>query len=392
MPNRRDFLRTSILAGAAGALSGALPGTLSGALPDGGALDRSVDLDAASRGIVGPAPRALRILLLGGTGFIGPHLVKRIVDRGHTLTLFNRGRSEPGMHAELFPALETRVGDRGGDLTSLETGNWDAVIDNSGYTPDEVGATARLLAGRVGQYIFTSTRGVYAGFTSEVMDEDAPVGIAGVPDTEWTGYGPLKALAERDVWASFPEGTSIVRPPIITGPGDNTDRFTFWYDRVDRGGEVMAPGDPSDPIQYVDVRDLADFVVKMAEERILGVYNVTGPAAPLSTAEFLHGLRGTTGNPVRFTWVPWGFLEEHGIRGGAQIAAWRAPTGANLNYGRVSNARALAAGMTFRPLAETAVDTLAWFRERVASGGAALRSGYAAEREAEVLAAWRGRG
>lgn len=397
MPNRRDFLRTSILAGAAGALAGRLPT----GLPRGGGGGSST---ASAADVVGAhgvleeravasvrTGSSLRILLLGGTGFIGPHLVKRIVDRGHELTLFNRGRSEPGMYAELYPALENRVGDRDGDLASLETGTWDAVIDNSGYTPQQVGATAQLLAGRVGQYLFTSTRGVYAGFTSASMDEDATVGTAGVPDTEWTGYGPLKALAEREVWAAFPEGTGIVRPPIITGPGDNTDRFTFWYDRVDRGGEVMAPGDPSDPIQYVDVRDLADFVVKMAEEGIRGVYNVTGPAAPLSTAEFLYGLRATTGNPTRFTWVPWEFLETQGIRGGAQIAAWRAPTGANLNYGRVSNARAQAAGMTFRPLAATAMDTLAWYRERVASGGPALRSGYSAEREAEVLAAWRGR-
>jgi 2'-hydroxyisoflavone reductase len=378
MPNRRDFLKTSFLAaGAAGALA-----------PFGAARA----LASPGAGVVrARAPRELRVLLLGGTGFIGPHLVHRILERGHQLTLFNRGQSEPGMFQELFVGLENRVGDRNDDLASLEEGSWDVVIDNSGYTPEQVGATARLLAGRAEQYIFTSTRGVYAGFTREVMDEEAPVGIAGVPDTEWTGYGPLKALAEREVHAAFPTGTSIVRPPIITGPGDNTDRFTFWYDRVDRGGEVLAPGDPTDPIQYVDVRDLADFVVHMAEEGTRGVFNVEAPAAPLSTAEFLHGLRATTGSPVQFTWVPWGFLEEHGIRGGAEVAAWRPPTGENLNYGRVDNRRAIAAGMTFRPLAVTAMDTRDWFRERVASGGPGLRSGYSAEREAEVLAAWHAR-
>jgi 2'-hydroxyisoflavone reductase len=386
MPTRRDFLKHSILAGGALGVAGMVggPGTAAAAAGFG-----SHGVLASRDASVSGGSRRLRILLLGGTGFIGPHLVKRIVDRGHELTLFNRGRSEPGMYAELYPALETRVGDRDGDLVSLETGTWDAVIDNSGYTPEQVGATARLLAGRVEHYLFTSTRGVYAGFTHPVMDEDAPLGIAGVPDTEWTGYGPLKALAEREVQAAFPQGTGIVRPPIITGPGDNTDRFTFWYDRVDRGGEVMAPGDPSDPIQYVDVRDLADFVVHMAEEGIRGIFNVEAPAAPLSTAEFLHGLRATTGNPVQFTWVPWDFLEEHRIRGGAEIAAWRPPTGQNLNYGRVDNRRAIAAGMTFRPLAVTAMDTMAWFRDRLASGGPPLRSGYSAEREAEVLAAWR---
>ncbi len=383
MATRRDFLKTSILAGGAAGLSGAfspLGAGLSGGIP---------------RGVSSPhrrTGRQLRILVLGGTGFIGPHLVHRILERGHELTLLNRGRSEPGMFAELYDRVEARTGDRDGDLASLETGRWDAVIDNSGYTPEQVGATARLLAGRVGQYIFTSTRGVYAGFTHEVMDESAPMGIAGVPPAEWTGYGPLKALAEREVHAAFPEGTSIVRPPIITGPGDNTDRFTFWYARVDQGGEVLAPGDPTDPIQYVDVRDLADFVVKMAEERIFGAYNVAGPAAPLSTGEFLHGLRATTGAPVGFTWVPWDFLEVRGIRGGAEIAAWRAPVGENLNYGRTDNRRAIAAGMTFRPLAVTAMDTLSWYLERVAAGGPPLRSGYPAETEAEVLAAWRREG
>jgi 2'-hydroxyisoflavone reductase len=387
MPSRRDFLRTSLLAaGAAGALR---PFEAAGFDP---ASRRADNLALRTGAGEGAPPERLRILLLGGTGFIGPHLVHRIVDRGHDLTLFNRGQSEPGMFTELYAGLENRIGDRNGDLGSLETGTWDAVIDNSGYTPEQVGATARLLAGRVEQYLFTSTRGVYAGFTSSVMDEDAPLGMAGVPDTEWTGYGPLKALAEREVQAAFPNGTSIVRPPIITGPGDNTDRFTFWYDRVDRGGEVLAPGAPDDPIQYVDVRDLADFVVHMAETRTLGIYNVEAPAAPLSTAEFLYGLRATTGNPVRFTWVPWDFLEARGIRGGAEVAAWRPPTGDNLNYGRVDNRRAIAAGMTFRPLAVTAMDTMAWFRERIASGGPPLRSGYPAEREADVLAAWHAAG
>lgn len=397
MPTRREFLKKSILAGGSAAVvAGLSPLGAAGASGPRSVGGEGFD-DRGVRGAAGPdssgrPARSLRILLLGGTGFIGPHLVHRILERGHALTLFNRGRSEPGMYAELYDRVEARVGDRDGDLGSLETGNWDAVIDNSGYTPDQVGATARLLAGRAGQYIFTSTRGVYAGFTHDPMDEDAPMGMAGVPDTEWTGYGPLKALAEREVWAAFPQGTSIVRPPIITGPGDNTDRFTFWYDRVDRGGEVLAPGAPDDPIQYVDVRDLADFVVKMAEERTLGVFNVTGPEAPLSTAEFLYGLRATTGSPVHFRWVPWDFLEAHGIRGGAEIAAWRPPTGDNLNYGRVSNARAVAAGMTFRPLAVTASDTLAWYRDRVEAGGPMLRSGIAAEREAAVLEGWRASG
>jgi 2'-hydroxyisoflavone reductase len=384
MTTRRDFIRHSLVAaGAMGAASfhGVFAAPATGLGPIRGDSTRTMGRER------------LRILLLGGTGFIGPHLVHRIVERGHTLTLFNRGRSEPGMFQEDYVGLENRVGDRDGDLTSLETGTWDAVIDNSGYTPEQVGATARLLAGRVEQYLFTSTRGVYAGFTQAVMDEDAPLGIPGVPPSEWTGYGPLKALAEGEVERAFPAGTAIVRPPIITGPGDNTDRFTYWYHRVARGGEILAPGDPSDPIQYVDVRDLADFVVHLAETGTRGVFNVEAPAAPLSTGAFLDGLRATTGNPVQFTWIDWDFLETQGIRGGAEIAAWRAPRGENLNYGRIDNRRAIAAGMTFRPLAVTAMDTLAWWNGVGGTrGDGTLRSGLAEAREAEVLAAWRARG
>ena len=375
MTTRRQFLKKSAALGGAMGL-GSLGAPLSAAWPGSFPLR--------------PRPsRSLRMLVLGGTGFIGPHLVHRILERGHELTIFNRGRSDPGMYEELYDGVENLIGDRDGDISALEGRRWDAVIDNSGYTPDQVRATARLLAGSVDQYIFTSTRAVYADFTHPVMDEDAPLGMPGVPREEWTGYGPLKALAEEEVQAAFPRGTGIVRPPIITGPGDRTDRFTFWYVRVDRGGEVLAPGDPGDPIQYVDVRDLVDFMVHMAEEGTEGVFNVEAPAAPLTSAEFLHGLRATTGNPVSFTWVPWDFLEGQGLRGGAEIPAWRAPEGEWLNYGRMDNRRAVAAGMTFRPLAVTAMDTLAWWKERPGTDGASLRAGYSLRREREVLAAWR---
>jgi 2'-hydroxyisoflavone reductase len=368
--SRRRFLQLSLTA--AGAIG-------AGILP--------APLNAHSAAYRPPASRRLHLLVLGGTGFIGPHLVRTALERGHTLTLFNRGRTTPAMFTELFAQVESLVGDRDGDIGALANRRFDAVIDDSGYTPQQVRDTTRLLQGNVAQYLFTSTRGVYAGFTTSPMNEDAPLGIAGVPDREWTGYGPLKALAEREVLAAFPSSTTIVRPAIITGPGDNTDRFTYWYVRVDDGGDVVAPGDPSDPVQYTDVRDLAEFYVHLIEQRTTGIFNLLGPAAPLSAAEFLHGIRATTASPVQFHWIGWDELDSLGIREGRELSAWRAPRGENLNYGRVDNSRAIAAGLRFRPLADTARDTRDWWQ---AQNFERLRAGIPPEAEARALATRRG--
>jgi 2'-hydroxyisoflavone reductase len=380
-PNRREFIRLAALgAGVLGA--GLWPiGTGAGAA-SAAAVRRPTD----------SAPgRSLRILILGGTGFIGPHLVRAVLARGHTPVLFNRGRTQPQMFAEQYAGLESLVGDRDGDIAALATGRWDAVIDDSGYTPEQVRATAELLRERVDHYVFTSTRGVYRDFTPAHVDEDAPLGMAGVPDSQWTGYGPLKALAEREVQRVFAGRHTIARPPIITGPGDATDRFTYWYVRVDRGGDVLAPGDPADPVQYIDVRDLVDFYLHVVEQRTSGVFNVVAPAAPLSSAAFLHGLRAGTAAPVSFTWVDWDFLESAGVREGRELSAWRAPRGANLNYGRVDNRRAIAAGLTFRPLAVTAGDTLAWWNTLPAERRDGSRAGIPADLERAALEAWRRR-
>ncbi|MFW6010649.1 MAG: NAD-dependent epimerase/dehydratase family protein, partial [Gemmatimonadota bacterium] len=272
--DRRGFLRRSALLGGGVMGSAAVFRPLLATEP--GVAPSTSGAPSAPGAADGPGDRSrrsLRILILGGTGFIGPHLVRRGVERGHTLTLFNRGRTEPRLFGELFPDLENLIGDRNGDISALEGREWDVVIDNSGYTPDQVRATAQLLSGAAGQYIFTSTRGAYADYTHPVMDESAPIGMRGVPEEEWEGYGPLKARAEGEVRRAFPRGATILRPPIITGPGDNTDRFTYWYLRVREGGEILAPGDPTDPVQYVDVRDLAEFIVHLAETGTDGVFN-----------------------------------------------------------------------------------------------------------------------
>jgi 2'-hydroxyisoflavone reductase len=375
---RREFVRTAAI----GALGTGALGTLGM-----GAAHGSVGGDVASQRSGTAAGRSLRVLILGGTGFIGPHLVRRVLERGHTPTLFNRGRTEPQMFPEQYVGVENLVGDRDGDIASLRRGRWDAVIDDSGYTPQQVRATAELLQDSVGQYLLTSTRAVYRDFTPAHVDEDSPLGMRGVPDSEWTGYGPLKALAEREVQRVFSGRYTIARPPIITGPGDNTDRFTYWYHRVWRGGRVLAPGAPTDPVQYVDVRDLVDFYVHAVEQKAYGVFNTVAPAAPLSSAEFLYGLRAVTPAPVEFAWADWDFLESQGIREGRELSAWRSPRGANLNYGRVDNRRAIAAGMTFRPLATTASDTLAWYHALPAERRAGSRVGIPADAEARALAA-----
>ena len=331
------------------------------------------------------AQGGLSILVLGGTGFIGPHLVQHALDRGHNVTLFNRGRT----NTHLFPEAEKLVGDRNDDLSALEGRRWDAVIDNSGYTPQQVGLSVDLLKGACDQYLFTSTRGVYTDFTRDVMDEDAPVGPTNPPAPDWTDYRDNKVLAERIVQDAFGARTQITRPPVIVGPGDRTDRFTYWVDRIDDGGDILVHGDPIDPIQFVDVRDLAEFYVHMLENSVKGIYNTVGPGSPLTNAGLVHGIKAVTATPSTFTWVDWDFLLVEGEQAQVSLPFWYRPVGRYLNYGRMVNRRAIDAGMTFRPLAITAKDTLDWHRTRSAEQQATLRAGLSREREAELLRKWR---
>ena len=370
MTTRRRFLEVS-----AGAAALSLAGPLR-------------PLVAANHLRAGAPKEGLDILILGGTGFIGPHVVSHAMDRGHRITLFNRGRT----NTHLFPDAEKLVGDRNNDLSALEGRTWDAVIDNSGYTPDQVQLSVELLKDSVGQYLFTSTRAVYRDFTAPVMDEDAPLGPAGIPEDQWEGYGPLKVLAERAVEAGFGSRTLIVRPPIIVGPGDRTDRFTYWVDRIDDGGEIMAWGDPDDPVQFVDVRALAEFFVHLLEQETAGIFNAEGPEASLSSGELLYGIRSVTTAPASFTWVDWDFLMDRGEEPQGSLPFWQPPRGRYVRYGRMVNTRAIAAGLRFRPLAVTAKETLDWHRTRPLEQQESLRVGLTRAREAELLEAWRARG
>jgi 2'-hydroxyisoflavone reductase len=378
MTSRRDVLR---LAGA-------------------GAIGLSLRPSAALGGEAGPigkAAKPLRILILGGTGFTGPHQVRYALARGHKLTLFNRGR-----RPKEWPApVEELVGDRNtSDLKALAGREWDVCIDNPTTLPFWVRDAGQVLRGKVGQYVFISTLSVYAGEKDPGQDETAPVfeykGQDPMKETIETLradveglYGPLKARSEKEAEAWFPGITTVIRPGLIVGPGDESDRFTYWPVRLDRGGEVLAPGDGSDPVQFVDARDLAEWTIRMAEARTLGVFNAMGPASPLTMGGLLEGIGAAIGSKAVLRWVPADFLEQQKVSPWGDMPVFIPGTGDNAGFSRRKNAMAVAAGLTFRPLADTAKDTLVWWKGQPAERQSKLRAGIAPDREAQVLAAWK---
>ncbi|MGH8172624.1 MAG: NAD-dependent epimerase/dehydratase family protein [Rhodanobacteraceae bacterium] len=348
-----------------------------------------------------PAPaKPLRILILGGTGFIGPHEVRYALARGHTITLFNRGES----HKEWPGTVEALVGDRNtGDLSALKGREWDVCIDNPTTLPFWVRDAGRALHGRVGQYIFVSTVSVYADTSKPGANESAALakyaGKDAMQETQETLkanmaelYGALKAASEREAEAQFPGIATIVRPGLIAGPGDETDRFTYWPVRLARGGDVLAPGDGSDPVQFIDARDLSEWIVRLAEQRAFGTYHAVGPAHELTMSRMLEGIGSAVHSDAKLTWVPPDFLEAHKVYAWSDMPVWLRGTGDTAGFARLDNRKAIDAGLTFRPLAATANDTLAWFRAQPAERQSKLRSGVSAEREAQLLSESRGRG
>lgn len=361
-----------------------------GSLPAGRHFPRRLLLASALapgfglRGAAAPK----RILILGGTGFLGPATVEAARARGHRLTLFNRGRTRPG----LFPDIEKLQGDRdprkGDGLKALEGRQWDVVIDNSGYYPRMVAASARLLAPHVRRYIFISTESVYAENNREGLDETDKLAAMPDPASESMGpnfeyYGALKALCEQAAEEAMPGRVSVVRPGYIVGPDDPTGRFTYWPVRVDRGGEVLAPGEPSDPVQFIDVRDLGAWLVHLAEQGITGIFNAAGPARRLAMDEFLQTCRKATPRKSTLTWVSADFLEQQKL----ELPIWAPYRGDTRGFHTRSAARAIRAGLRFRPHAETVRDTLAWYKTQQ-EGGRTRLAGPTAEQEAAALAAW----
>lgn len=376
-PSRRTFLRVAAVSG--GALG----------------LGLATNLDAFAANARAPhraKQRAkLRILILGGTGFIGPYQVQYALDRGHALTLFNRGQTNP----QLFPGVERLKGDRASDLSSLEGREWDVVIDNSATDPTWVERSARLLAPRVKHYMFVSTRSVYFDTSRVPMTIDAPV-FTRENTTVAAGralpYGLSKALAEKEAQKYFPGRSTVVRPGLIVGPGDLTDRFTYWPIRIERGGEVLAPGDGSDPVQVIDARDLSEWMIRLAEQNAVGVYNAVGPKNPRSFAEFLYGIKAVTTSEATFTWVDADFLAANRVRAYQEMPVWQPARNGREGFARFDLTREIALSLTFRPLAVTARDTLDYYHAQPAARQAQLAVGITAAREAEVLAAWHARG
>jgi len=338
--------------------------------------------------LVSKAGSPLRILILGGTGFIGPHEVRYALARGHQVTLFNRGKTNPG----LFPEVEKLQGDRAvGDYRSLQGRDWEAVIDNPTTLPRWVRQAADALKGHIQQYVFISTISVYAKNDIPNADETAELASAEEPQSEDIRkyYGPLKGLSEKETEKAFPGYATILRPGLIVGPGDLSDRFTYWPARIAKGGEVLAPGDPTDPVQIIDARDLAEFAIRVCETKITGVYNCTGPQSRLTISELLGGVRAVMTSNASLTWVDANFLKDHNARPWVDLPVWVPPKNDSAGFASRDIRRALDKGLTFRPLAVTAKDTLDFYNSEPEDRKSKLRAGLSPEREKEILAAWR---
>ncbi|HLO42025.1 MAG TPA: NAD-dependent epimerase/dehydratase family protein [Phycisphaerales bacterium] len=421
--SRRSFLQASALTAAALGVGGMLGSRTKAA----GLLGRA------------GSAKGLRILILGGTGFLGPACMEAALAAGHHVTLFNRGaretmRKERGRPSVVPEGVDVLYGNRdpnktaddwmegapaGPDgkkherdpnspkgLSQLEGKKWDAVIDTSGYFPRIAKASAEVLNPNIGQYLFISTISVYKSNASPGADENAELTTLSDPTTEEFGagfenYGGGKAMSEQAIMDVCKGKTTIVRPGFIVGIRDNTRRYSFWPNRISKGGDMVVPGSPTDPIQIIDVRDLAEWCVHLIEQKTMGVFNATGPASELTMKAFCEGTREGLGANTTFTWIPTDFLEKQGIPAGAIFAAYPLyipPTGETAGFHRVSVAKAVAAGLKFRPCSDTAKSMMDWIKTLPAdvqtgilppAPGTPGSMALTPEREAEIIKAWK---
>ena len=393
---RRDFLKTSLAAGGTFALGsgGATEPLAAAGLESGGRGSGASPDPHRQGGDREPSESPLRILILGGTSFLGPHQVRFALERGHSVSIFTRGRTEPSLFADAFEHVEHLIGDRSNDLTALEGRSWDVVIDNSGAQTAWTRDSAELLKDTVGSYLYVSSTGVYYPYLTTEIGENTEVDLvdpSGGEDGSWV-YGVMKATSEQAARDAFGDDrTLVVRPGYIVGPGDRSDRFTYWPVRFHRGGEILVPGKKSDRVQMIDVRDLTEWMIRLLEAGTTGTFNATGPGFPLTMEEFAHGMRATTSSVLSWAWVDdYDFLEEQNL---TWAIPWVIPVGNELGSQRIDVSRAVAAGLTYRPMATTAMDTLDWWLSDSVSDErrANPRFVLTPEREREILVAWQGR-
>jgi len=381
--NRRDFLRASAAVGGALGL-GLSPGRLS-ADP----VTRDETPSAMRRR---PPRRALDILILGGTNLTGPHHVRYALERGHSVSIFTRGRTQPGLFQDAFERVEHLIGDREDNLEALKGRSWDAVIDASGMNVKWTTDSAQLLKDHVGSYLYISSTGVFYPYLTTNIDETTePVLVdeSGGKNAA-ARYGVMKALSEIEAMNAFGEDrTCIVRPGYIVGPLDSTHRGTYWPDRLTRGGEVLVPGKKTDQVQQIDVRDLTEWNIHLLEDQVHGVFNATGPSSPMTMEEFVYGMRAATSSDVTWTWIEdYDFLVENQV---FFAIPWILPLDDNLGSQTINIDRAKGAGLTFRPVALTAMETLEWYYSLPEEKQANPPMAITPEKEAEVLATWKGR-
>jgi 2'-hydroxyisoflavone reductase len=328
----------------------------------------------------------MEILLLGGTIFLGRQIASAAIARGHTVTIFHRGK-----HQVAVTGTKEILGDRTLSLEPLKGQNWDAVIDTSGYVPRHVRASATALHTEIPHYTFISTLSVYPDNIQPDSDESTPVNVLDDPTNETVDgdtYGALKVLCEDAVREVYGENALILRPGLIVGPYDPTDRFTYWPVRIARGGEVLAPEGPDVLVQFIDVRDLAEWTIDLVEKRASGIYNSVGPAQPLTLGTLFSTCQKVTNSDAQFTWVSPSFLKEHAVEPWSDLPLW-VPSAEMPGFMTTNIQRALNAGIHFRPLATTIMDTLAWQQQRLEK--TTLQAGMSEEREREVLEQWHSR-
>lgn len=393
-PDRRDVLKLGALG---------LAATVAAHASAGAPAQAATARDPATRpaGKPSPAEAPFDLLILGGTGLTGPHQVRYALARGHRVTIFNRGRKQPEWPGD----VQQLLGDRDkNDYASIEAEiargrRWDAVIDNPSSVPAWIRDAAAVLKGHVGAYTMISSLSAYADNATPGTDETAPLAtfdgdplketMAGLR-ADMNKYAGLKAATEAEARKHFGDKTTIVRPGLIVGPGDDTDRFTYWPLRLSRGGEVLCPGDGRDLVKFVDARDLGEWMIRLAENHAHGIYNAIGPDYDLDMAALLYGIRASTTQGAKLIFVPTDFLEAQNVTPWGDMPVWVPGSGDSAGFHTRSNAKAIAAGLTFRSIADTTAATLAWFaaqpEERRKAGP---RAGIAAEREIEVLKAWK---